>query len=604
MAEFFAELKRRHIYRVGAAYVVVAWVLTQVIEILAQVFTLPLWIAQTAIVVLAIGFPVALLAAWTIESKPHQAVASAVRAKPTMLDGALFGALIIVGLLIGYQQIAPRQAGVEAAKQAGASQPGDISLAVLPFANLSGDASQEFFSDGMTEEITAALAKITNFQVVGRTSAFEFKGQNRDLRVIGQALNASHLIEGSVRKAGDRVRITAQLVRADNGLNLWTENYDRQLNDIFAVQEDIAQAIASALSVPLGLRQGENLVRNRTIDVESYDQYLRARALFRARGAGMVEAIAILESVVARDPSFAPAWALLAYAYILEGTDDTSYGRVEEARETLRSARDKADKAAREAVRLDPQYAGGHAALGRIELTRAKWAESEELFRRALVLDANDPETLHPYSSALATEGRLKESLLLREKLRTLEPFVPIYNLATARVMQFNGQNQATIPFLLAIPVDAAGGFGRNVQLARAYAGEGRYGEAADTLLSTPQQRALSRSSLEDAAALLRSAPAAVGAPESLPSLEGELNFVYAFVGAPDRAMESAERALAVGDANSNALRSLWHPKFAAIRKTARFKTLMQNAGLVDFWRAKGWPDLCRPVGADDFECD
>ena len=601
MAEFFSELKRRHIYRVGAAYVVVAWALTQVIDVLSQIFDLPSSIARPAVILLAIGFPVALVAAWMIESKPHQAVASAVLSKPTIVDWTLCGALAVVLLFLSYRQIAPT---LDATQRA-ATPTGSVSLAVLPFSNLSGDASQEFFSDGMTEEITAALAKISNFQVVGRTSAFEFKGQNRDLRIIGQALGATHLIEGSVRKAGDRVRITAQLIRAENGLNLWTENYDRQLTDIFAVQEDIAQAIAAALSVPLGLKQGDSLVRNRTADLESYDRYLRARALFRARGAAnLSQAIAVLEAVVARDPGFAPAWSLLAYAIILEGTDDTQYGRVEEARRILDTARDKADKAAREAIRLDPRHAGGYAALARIELTRAKWAESEELFKRALALDANDPEALHPFSSALATEGRLKESLRLREKLRTLEPFVPIYNIATARVMQFNGQSQATIPILQAIPAESAVGFARNVHLARAYAAEGRFSEASDILLSTPQQSAANRKSLEDAAALLRSAPKAAGAPESLPSLEGELNFAYAFAGAPDRALESAENALDVGDANSNALRSLWHPAFAVTRKAERFKTLVRRAGLVDFWRAQGWPDLCRPVGADDFVCD
>ena len=345
--------------------------------------------------------------------------------------------------------------------------------------------------------------------------------------------------------------------------------------------------------------------RNRTADLESYQQYLRARALFRARGAAnLSQAIAVLEAVVARDPGFAPAWSLLAYAIILEGTDDTQYGRVEEARRILDTARDKADKAAREAIRLDPRHAGGYAALARIELTRAKWAESEELFKRALALDANDPEALHPFSSALATEGRLKESLRLREKLRTLEPFVPIYNIATARVMQFNGQSQATIPILQAIPAELAVGFARNVHLARAYATEGRFSEASDILLSTPQQSAANRKSLEDAAALLRSAPKAAALRSSLPSLEGELNFAYAFAGAPDRALESAENALDVGDANSNALRSLWHPAFAVTRKAERFKTLVRRAGLVDFWRAQGWPDLCRPVGADDFVCD
>ena len=587
-------------YRIAATYLVVAWLAVQVVNNLSPALRLPEWASSFVVVLLVVGFPVALIFAW-VQQMPSEGTAPAPNA---VLDWTLVGALALVLLFMGYQQLAPSQSGVEAAREAPTSQGAQMSLAVLPFSNLSGDASQEFFSDGMTEEITAALAKISTLQVVGRTSAFAFKGQNRDLRVIGQALGATHLIEGSVRKAGDRVRITAQLIRADNGLNLWTENYDRQLIDIFAVQEDIGQAIASALSVPLGLKQGESLVRNRTADLESYDQYLRARALFRARGtANLSQAIAVLDAVVARDPGFAPAWALLAYAIILEGTDDTGYGRVEEARRILDMARDRADRAAREAVRLDPQHAGGYAALARIELTRAKWGESEKLFKRALALDANDPETLHPYSSALATEGRLKESLRLRENLRTLEPFVPIYNIATARVMQFNGQSQATIPILQAIPAESAVGFARNLHLARAYAAEGRFSEASDILLATSQQSDANRKALEDAARLLRSAPKAPGAPASLPSLEGELNFAYAFVGAPERAFESAENALDVGDANSNALRSLWHPAFAVTRKTDRFKTLVRMAGLVDFWRERGWPDLCRPVGADDFAC-
>ena len=155
--------------------------------------------------------------------------------------------------------------------------------------------------------------------MVARTSAFQFKGENKDVRAVGQALGATHLIEGSVRKAGNRVRITAQLIKADDGTHLWTENYDRELTDIFAIQEDIAQAIAASLRVPLGLAQGETLVRNRTKDEASYEDYLRAKALVRARanGAGQPEAAKLLEQVVARDPDFAPAWALLGLDYAM-----------------------------------------------------------------------------------------------------------------------------------------------------------------------------------------------------------------------------------------------------------------------------------------------
>ena len=316
MANFVDELKRRHIYRVGAAYVVVAWALTQLVEILAQVFTLPLWIAQAAIVLLAVGFPVVLFVAWTIESKPHEAVAAAVRSKPTIVDWTLCGALAVVLLFMGYQQIAPTtQSEVDAAKQAALNPRTGISLAVLPFANLSDDETQVFFSDGITEEIITALARIPDLRVVARKSASQFKGERRDLRAVGQSLGATHLIEGSVRKAGERVRITARLIKADDGVNAWANSYDRELTDVFAIQEEIATSIAGALRMPLGLNPGERLISNRDIDAASYDQFLRGKAAFGRARSGYAEQLALLEPVVARNPNYAPAWAALARAY-------------------------------------------------------------------------------------------------------------------------------------------------------------------------------------------------------------------------------------------------------------------------------------------------
>src|SRR6516164_5886676 len=257
MDNFFAELKRRHIYRVAAAYAVVAWVLLQIVNNIAPGLNLPNWALTLVIVLLAMGFPIAMVFAWIHQLAPADGAAA--RAATGKLDWALIGALVAVIALVSYQQLAPAS-GVKTLQQASITpassraEAGNISLAVLPFVNLSSDKEQEFFSDGMTEEITSALAKVPNLRVSGRTSAFHFKGQNKDVRDMGRALGASHLIEGSVRKAGERVRITAQLVRADTGAHLWTDNYDRDLKDVFAVQEDIAQAIANALRVPLGLK--------------------------------------------------------------------------------------------------------------------------------------------------------------------------------------------------------------------------------------------------------------------------------------------------------------------------------------------------------------
>jgi TolB-like protein len=520
--------------------------------------------------------------------------------------------VVAVLALVSYQQLAPSQVTRTAQRAAVATaasptspvQPGGISIAVLPFVNLSDDRQQEFFSDGMTEEITAALAKISALRVVARTSAFAFKGQNQDMRAVGLALGASHLIEGSVRKDGNEVRITAQLIKVDDGTHLWTESYNRELKGVFALQEEIASAIAGALRVPLGLQQGETLVSNRTNDVESYQQYLRARALYRARDIN--QAITLLEPAVARDPNYAPAWALLAQAYTLVPAFNMNIltGPIEEVRPKVQSALDKAERAAREAIRLDPRHAGGYGALAYTQTERGNWVAGEDLFRQALALDSGDPDALHFYSITLGALGRLKQALSLREQLRTLEPFVPIYNLNTAQIMQLNGQTEATIPLLEAIPSGGAVNYFRNFYLANAYAAAGRYGDAANALLAIPANTiAVSRRSVEDAARLLRSAPAKAGAPGALPALE-HMGFVYAYAGAPDRLMDYPERLLEIGYLTYGPAWVIWEPLNASLRKTERFKAFVRKAGLLDYWRARGWPDLCRPVGADDFVCD
>ena len=616
MTNFFAELKRRNVYRVGALYAVVAWVLLQFTANVAPILDLPPWIARTVLLLLVIGFPVALIFAWVHQLSPEGGTA---RAATSKLDWALMGALIVVIVLVSYQQLAPvsgeqaaqvqqvasaaagaaaagQQASVALARSAALNSGSAISVAVLPFVNLSSDKEQEFFSDGMTEEITSALAKVKGLNVVARTSAFEFKGQNKDVRTIAHALSATHLIEGSVRKAGTRVRITAQLIRADTGAHLWTDSYDRELKDIFATQEDIAQAIAGALQLPLGLKPGETLVSNRTIDPETYQDYLRARAQFRARS--LDYGVALLEGIINRDQDYAPAWALLSFAYILNtgNNDPASHGgNIEEAHRVYAAARNKAERAAREAIRLDIKSALAYSRLATFRMDDGKWAEAEDFFRQALALDATDSDVLDNYGRFLAKTGRVKEALRTRDQLRILEPYVPIYNDITAEILQIDGQTQAAVQILQATADPNA-----RVRLARAYAQESRYAEAADTLLSSPQTR-IPRRMIEDAARLLRTAPRMAETPEKLPVL-WDLWFVYAHIGAFDRVMQAEETNWAIP--RDGQIYFMWEPEVAPLRKTERFKALVRKMGLVDYWRARSWPDHCRPMGADDFACD
>ena len=258
----------------------------------------------------------------------------------------------------------------------------------------------------------------------------------------------------------------------------------------------------------------------------------------------------------------------------------------------------RAEAAARRAIELDPNYADGYASLGRVMDVRRQLVLAEELYSKALALDPNNPDVLHRYSSLLAGLGRLKEALAMRQLLQQLEPFVPIFNAVTASVLWENGQNDIAIAMFKDMP---QGRVGRAGELARIYAAAGRYSEAVDSILEIPPGNYLP-GTVEEAARLLRKAPAIAASPQSLPRL-GYLGFVYLYVGAPDRILDFHDGSVAAGYSVPGTTAWLWHPSYAPVRKTERFKAFVQSAGLVDYWRVKGWPEFCRPMADDDFVC-
>jgi len=480
-------------------------------------------------------------------------------------------------------------------------------IAVPPFANLSGDASQEFFSDGITDEIITALAKVPDLNVVGRTSAFALKGQNKDARTVGQMLGVSHLIEGSVRKAGQSVRISAQLVRANHGVELWSQSYDRNLTDIFVVQEEIATSIIGALRVPLGLGNGENLVNNRSIDPDSYEKYLRGKALWLARGGvppaveerNVTEAASLLEDVVVKSPSYAPAWAFLSGTYLSRARISTDMGETVDARAAANEFRIRGEAAGRKAVQLDGNLSVAYAGLAAFAWSRAKPLEGEELFKKALALDPVEPNTLGAYGFRIGSAGRLKEALDLVEKAHRVDPLYPNLAADTAQDLWLNGQNDSAIALAKTL---RRGDRARLLVLI--YASIRRFGEAADRLMELAAGD--TNSDMAQAARLLRMDPAQLPSVEQLPRLPPPLSMLYLYLGDRERALLPYERMVDIGFVRGGiwGTAPVWHADFAPVRKTERFKALMRKAGFVEYWRVKGWPEQCHPTTSDDFECD
>ena len=436
--QLFAELKRRKVFKVAGVYGVVAFALIQVADPLVTALNLPTEFLTYIVVLLLLGFPVAIVLAWAFEVTPDgmqktgeaapgeiEAIVSLPASKrwpAGLMALAGVGALIAGAWWVG-RQTAPESATDSAgdARLAITSLADDTrpSIAVLPFADMSPDGDQEYFSDGMTEEILNVLAKLPDLRVTARTSAFAFKGLNLDLRAVGDSLGVRYIVEGSVRKDLNQLRITAQLIDAADGSHLWSDSYNRTLENVFQIQVDIAEAIAQELRVPLGIDDPSDLVTP-TADLEAYDLYLAGRARIRERGDSLSQAIRLFEGALERDSTWAPAWAGLAEASELISWYTNAWGigpvPYEEIAEGFAAWQSKAETAANRAFELDPDIASAHVAMGSVHRNRKEWELGEAAYLRALSLDPDNGEAHHQYADLLGQMGRLAEALALSER--------------------------------------------------------------------------------------------------------------------------------------------------------------------------------------------
>src|SRR5438034_6665630 len=362
---FFGELKRRNVYKVAVAYLVAGWALAQGIAQVLPVFDIPNWAVRLIVLAIVIGFPIALVMAWAFELTP-EGLKRTEDVDLTTQTGTRSRAwiyIVIVGALLSLSLFFLGRF-TASTKQNGATEVPAKSIAVLPFENLSRDPDNAFFADGVQDEILTDLARIADLKVISRTSVMHYKsGIARNLREIGEQLGVAHVLEGSVQRSGNRVRVNAQLVDARTDRHLWGQTYDRDLADVFAIQSEIAKTIADQLQAKLSAREENAIERFPTSDISAFDLYahaknilLRASFVATAGNAGLLEAVDLLNQAVARDPSFFDAYCQLAYAHdalYFYGADHTS------ARLAL------AEAALQAASRLRPDAGETHLARGR-----------------------------------------------------------------------------------------------------------------------------------------------------------------------------------------------------------------------------------------------
>ncbi len=422
-----AELKRRSVFKVGAAYLVVAWLVVQAASIAFPTFEAPVWALRVFIFAVMLGFPIALVIAWAFDVTPE-----GIKVETAATGNKRFFAVTsaIALLAIGWYYLGGVPLG-PASTPDGVDVIGSRSIAVLPFVNMSNDPEQEFFSDGIAEELLNRLAQFPDLKVAARTSAFQFKGKNLDVAEIGRQLKVAHVLEGSVRKSGSRLRITAQLIDSATGYHLWSQTYERDAADVFKVQDEISTAIANALKARLGGGAVESAPA-RTVDPAAYEDYLQARAHLARRAGYLTKAVDAFDRAIARDPNYSPAHSGRALAIMIQPFWDGSL--------PTREAQVLALAGVEEALRLDPNNAEAYMVRATVDLGQLRVAAARADMARAEELAPGSVDVMNFHGDMLEYLGDFRGAERLKRQAMALDPLAYVHPLNLASILIDQGR--------------------------------------------------------------------------------------------------------------------------------------------------------------------
>jgi TolB-like protein/Flp pilus assembly protein TadD len=592
-----AELQRRRVFRAIVGYGVVAFAMLQIIEPIMHGLHWPDAVLTSVVAALGVGFPVVVVLAWIFDVNQGRVERTAPVAGVSRARLAL--TLLGLGLLAASPGVAWLLYRHGGAQKAAASAEGTPSIAVLSFADLSPEHNQDYFSDGIAEEILNALARVKGLRVAGRTSSFQFKGKNEDLRAIGETLGVANVLEGSVRKQGNRVRITAQLVQAADGFHLWSNTFDGELTDVFALQESIARAITGELKVVLQGGQNTRLVPVATADPEAYALYLQATAVINKRDyPHLGEAIGWLEQALKLDPKFARGHARLATAHALGLQFGTS--------------REQAERHARIASELDPLLAEPWVALGLVAGQERRLLDGRDALSRAIELDPDDALVNLHSAQALTQAGYTKAGLAQLDHALAVDPVLPNALFWRGMLAAFAGDEDTAERMLTrarSLGLSFADIGLAEVAIAR---GDPKRARALIGEFNTLYQQCLKDPATSvpllldagyggDAKAIDQARPAVDACLASQEKLNPWV-VRFLFLADPPRALDAIGKGPTANEAN--VFLTLWSPMGQAARRAPGFPAFARKTGLAELWDRHGPPDGCRRASERDYVCD
>jgi adenylate cyclase len=605
---FWKELSRRNVVKVGIAYAVAAWLIIHPVDIIFPILNLPKWSITLVTAILIILFPLVLIFSWAYEITPKglkKTKEVPISKSITHVTGRRLN-YIIIGLLVialGYfvfdkyymhgAVTTPAPAVTTSVPVASTPAKAKKSIAVLPFSNMSGDKEQESFADGLSEEMINTITQIPDLRVIARTSSFTFKDSDKKVQDIAKELNVEYILEGSVRKAGNELRITAQLISAADESHLWSKTYDKELKDIFTIQEDIAAAVASELKATLGI--GKSLKQLGGTDNEkAYELYLVVKGMSEI---DPKRALELIDEAIAIDPEFALAWTAKSRAYIQLANMLPIYQRAEQLSAAL--------NAAQKAIKLEPNLADAFVALGNYKMTIGDFIDAELAVSKASELK-NEP--LWTFGSEFSlfylAVGNFEKAHEIIDKARTNDPLNPILRGAIILYYGIVGDRQraeeAYERELELNPNDWANPF--FITLTRLSAKESISSDQIPEIsyldpiwhnikenLENPQDGIVVLHRFYDNNNNLNSY-ALVG-----------ISMWAAYFDDPKFSLEVLEKNVKL---EAVSVFYIWSPLYKKVRQLPRFKGFVKKIGLVDYWNKFGWPDMCHKLDNGDFECD